>query len=88
MWSFEVNILRVRLDDVSGDVASNLEHTLVVFYSVVEVNGSVGIFCSIHKSTFLQFDYSLHLRVVEVKLKLWMVGIIICHVCFLINWGS
>ena len=79
VWTFEVNILRVWLDDVSGDVASNFEHTLVVLNSVVEVNGSVLILFLVDEVSLLQFDYSLHLRVVEVELKLWMVGIIVCH---------
>ena len=53
---------------------------------VVEVNGSVGILVLVGKVALLKFDYSLHLRVVEVELKLWMVTIIVCH--FLSYFGS
>ena len=77
--TLKVNVLSVRLKDIGGDVASNLEQLLVVLYCVIEVNGSVCILSLVGKAALFQFNDALHLRMVEVELKLGMVGIIVCH---------
>jgi len=44
--TFEVNSLRVWLDDIGSHVAGDVENLLVVLDGIAQVNGSIVIFSS------------------------------------------
>ena len=77
--TFEVYVLRVRLDDVGSDVASDLEHTLIVLDSVLEVDGRILIFIFVGEVALLELYYALHFRVIKIEIVLRMVSIKVSH---------
>ena len=77
--SFEVHILRVRLDDVCGDVAGDLEHTLIVLDCVLKVNGRILIFFFVGVVALLELYHALHFRMIQIEFIFRMVGIKVCH---------
>ena len=77
--TFEVSVLRVRLDDVGSDVASDFEHTLIVLDSVLEVDGRILIFIFVGEVALLELYYALHFRVIKIEIVLRMVGIKVSH---------
>ena len=79
VWTLEVNILRVRSDDVGSYVASDVENLLVVLDGVVEVNGCVLKLVFVGEALFLQLDDALHQRMIQVKRYFRVVTIIVCH---------
>ena len=79
--TFEVYVLRVRLDDVGSDVASDFEHTLIVLDSVLEVDGRILIFIFVGEVALLELYYALHFRVIKIEIVLRMVSIKVSH-CF------
>ena len=81
MRTFEVNALGVGFNDIGGDVTRDVEHATIVLHRVFVIDGSVFVGVLIRKNAFLQLDDTLHQRVVEVKLKILIIAIIICH-CF------
>ena len=77
--ALKVNVLRIRLDDVGGDVASNLKHTLVVLDSVLEVYGRILKFVFVGEVALLEFHNTLHFRMIKIEIVFRMVGIIVSH---------
>ena len=77
--TFEVYVLRVRLYDVGSDVASDLEHTLIVLDSVLEVDGRILIFIFVGEVALLELYYALHFRVIKIEIVLRMVSIKVSH---------
>ena len=79
VWPFKVYAFRVWLNDVCSDIARDVEHTFVVFDSVLVVNGSVfkSIFVCI--VALFEVNNAFHQRMVQVELDLWMVGVIVWH---------
>ena len=77
--TFEVYILRVRLDDVGSNVASDLEHTLIVLDGVLEVDGRILIFIFVGEVALLELYYALHFRVIKIEIVLRMVSIKVSH---------
>ena len=77
--TFQIDRLTVRLDDVGGHVARNVQHALIVLYRIFVADGSVGKLILVSIALLLQLHDALHQRVIEVELNLRMVGIVICH---------
>ena len=77
--TFEVYVLRVRLDDVGSDVASDLEHTLIVLDGVLEIDGRILIFIFVGEVALLELYYALHFRVIKIEIVLRMVSIKVSH---------
>ena len=79
MWTFQVNALRVWLDDIGSHVAGDVENLLVVLDGIAQVNGSIVIFFRISETFFLQLNDTSHQGVVQVEPDLRMIAIIVCH---------
>ena len=79
MWTFEVNSLTVGFEDIGGDVAGDVEHTLVVLDGIVEVYGCILILVFVCEVAFLELNDAFHFRVIEIEIKFRMVAIIISH---------
>ena len=77
MWTFEVNALRVWLDDIGSHVAGDVENLLVVLDGIAQVNGGLVIFFRISETLFFQLDDTSHQGVVQVEPDLRMIAIII-----------
>ena len=77
--SFEVYGLGVGLDDVGGEIARDVEHTLVVFDGVLEVDGCILVLVLVCEVALLEFNDSLHLRMTQIEVILGVVCIVICH---------
>ena len=77
--SLEVHVLRVRLDDVGGDVTGDFEHSLIVLDSVLEVHGRILIFVLVGEVALLQLNDALHFRMIKIEIVFRMVGIIVSH---------
>ena len=89
MRPFEVDALRVGLNDVGGHIARDIEDATVVLDGVFVVHWSIvdavgGIFVIL----FAQLHQTLHQRMLKVERYLRMVCIVVCHnllfffVCF------
>ena len=84
MWTFEVDILRVGFDDVGCHIAGNIQQSLVVLDGILVVDWCIFELVFLYVIAFLQVHNTLHERMVQVELYLWMVCIIIGHFAFLI----
>ena len=84
MWTFEVDALRVWLDDIGSHVVSDVENLLVVLDGIAQVYGGLVIFFRISETLFFQLNDTSHQGVVEIEPYLGVVTIIVCHNYYLI----
>ena len=82
MRTFNIYAFAVRLNHVGSNVACNLQHTVVVVYSVVVVNRRLVKLILVGITTFLQFNDAFHQRMGKMELQFRIVSIIICHSYF------
>ena len=64
MRAFRIHFFCVGRNDVTGDVAHNVQHTSVGVNSVCHILGSLGILVFVGKVTFFQFHDAVHQRTV------------------------
>ena len=83
--ALKVNVFSIWLDNVGSNIASDVEHAFIVLDSIVEVDGCILIFIFVGEVALFELYHALHFRMIQIKIILWMVGIIVSHFFIEVN---
>ena len=79
MWAFEIDAFGIVGDNCAGNVAHDVERTIIIVHGIFEIQRCRVVSFLFAKIAFLQFHNALHQGVAQFKAKFWMISIMICH---------
>ena len=79
MWAFEIDPFGIVGDDCAGNVAHDIEGTIIIVHGIFETQRCRVVSFLFAKIAFLQFHNALHQGVAQFKAKFRMISIMICH---------
>ncbi len=75
LGAFMVNLLRVRVQDVGGDVADDFHHPLVTVHRIFEILRGVVVFILVGVVVLFHVHAFFHVRMIQVELQRLVVAI-------------